>query len=876
MHLYRNSLIIEEMKSKVALFFVFLLFVCVLIIPVNVSAEDKAYNILNINSYHLGWGWSDRITNAIRSEVATRLPGSEVYVEYLNTRTIPLNETRIADLQSYMKQKYASKHFDAIIVSDDDAYQYILKSRDLLFPGTPVVFCGVNNFDDSQLKGISGFTGIVEKASFKDNIDLILKNHPQAKTIYIINEEWTSTGKAFRSQLDAILPEYKNKAEFKILNNLTVDELTDQVSKIPSTDAILLVNFAKDKNGKVLTYEEDADLVRRYRSAPVYGVLDSTLGNGVIGGKMNSGTQHGNTATDMAIRILKGEKPENIPVMKESPNVYMFDNVEMRRFNIEPGMLPAGSTIENRPFNFLEAYWLYIVVTIVIFVIFIIFILYLMRNIKKIKKSEMEVKESSEKISGLINKTETLIQKSPIAIVTYNPELKTVAVNDVWIQISGYKREELLTMSLKDYMIETRDGGSAEDAIQTSTIQRGKVSIKTPLGVRHLDFYYIPITDGNNIVIELVGMYDDFTDQKNLALSLEKSIAELSTNLSAVAHSDLTSSAPIFEGDPLVSIKRDLNTSLESLRNALTSINAKMELLDASSGHVAEGALNLTGLAAHVANISDETSKTVYRQVDQLGKVTEDITHLSASIEEIAGSSREICDVSAGVAKAGEEAVSLGQDASSKMKSVEVISRQAVEEMKAFNQDILEISSILKIITDISEQTNLLALNAAIEAARAGESGRGFAVVADEVKTLAGRSQEAAGNIDQLITKITRNSVTTSTAMQNAYNEILIGIESVNQTLASLNVIVSDVNGVISSISDITRTTENQADVTNQINTEIQLIDDAMNPIKKAIADLSDLAKETDQATGKVADEASLMKTMVEETQKLIHVFKTG
>ncbi|WP_181391575.1 ABC transporter substrate binding protein [Methanospirillum lacunae] len=864
------------MKSKVALFFVFLLFVCVLIIPVNVSAEDKAYNILNINSYHLGWGWSDRITNAIRSEVATRLPGSEVYVEYLNTRTIPLNETRIADLQSYMKQKYASKHFDAIIVSDDDAYQYILKSRDLLFPGTPVVFCGVNNFDDSQLKGISGFTGIVEKASFKDNIDLILKNHPQAKTIYIINEEWTSTGKAFRSQLDAILPEYKNKAEFKILNNLTVDELTDQVSKIPSTDAILLVNFAKDKNGKVLTYEEDADLVRRYRSAPVYGVLDSTLGNGVIGGKMNSGTQHGNTATDMAIRILKGEKPENIPVMKESPNVYMFDNVEMRRFNIEPGMLPAGSTIENRPFNFLEAYWLYIVVTIVIFVIFIIFILYLMRNIKKIKKSEMEVKESSEKISGLINKTETLIQKSPIAIVTYNPELKTVAVNDVWIQISGYKREELLTMSLKDYMIETRDGGSAEDAIQTSTIQRGKVSIKTPLGVRHLDFYYIPITDGNNIVIELVGMYDDFTDQKNLALSLEKSIAELSTNLSAVAHSDLTSSAPIFEGDPLVSIKRDLNTSLESLRNALTSINAKMELLDASSGHVAEGALNLTGLAAHVANISDETSKTVYRQVDQLGKVTEDITHLSASIEEIAGSSREICDVSAGVAKAGEEAVSLGQDASSKMKSVEVISRQAVEEMKAFNQDILEISSILKIITDISEQTNLLALNAAIEAARAGESGRGFAVVADEVKTLAGRSQEAAGNIDQLITKITRNSVTTSTAMQNAYNEILIGIESVNQTLASLNVIVSDVNGVISSISDITRTTENQADVTNQINTEIQLIDDAMNPIKKAIADLSDLAKETDQATGKVADEASLMKTMVEETQKLIHVFKTG
>jgi hypothetical protein len=46
----------------------------------------------------------------------------------------------------------------------------------------------------------------------------------------------------------------------------------------------------------------------------------------------------------MAVRVLNGEKPKDIPIVK-SPNIYMFDWRAMQRWRLRERDLPPGSIV---------------------------------------------------------------------------------------------------------------------------------------------------------------------------------------------------------------------------------------------------------------------------------------------------------------------------------------------------------------------------------------------------------------------------------------------------------------------------------------------------------------------------------------------------
>ncbi|MDI6864567.1 MAG: hypothetical protein QMC88_02785, partial [Thermodesulfovibrio yellowstonii] len=123
---------------------IFLLFFCV---SEHAQAQEKK-KILILNSYHQGLSWTDNIVKGIKESLKAMENSIDYYIEYMDTKRF-YGDKYFEKIFNLMKQKYSGIKFDLIIVSDNDALLFTMKHYQRLFYEIPVIFCGINNFNDS-------------------------------------------------------------------------------------------------------------------------------------------------------------------------------------------------------------------------------------------------------------------------------------------------------------------------------------------------------------------------------------------------------------------------------------------------------------------------------------------------------------------------------------------------------------------------------------------------------------------------------------------------------------------------------------------------------------------------------------------------------
>ena len=160
----------------------------------------------------------------------------------------------------------------------------------------------------------------------------------------------------------------------------------------------------------------------------------------------------------------------------------------------------------------------------------------------------------------------------------------------------------------------------------------------------------------------------------------------------------------------------------------------------------------------HIAGVTRAVSDISFKidgktaQISGMAQTSTEKTIFAQRV--IQGSSDKMQGISDSVARLlqvvqGLSDVVNNQAASLKQRITQVIS--SADYSERINGAMRNISSVVKIIDDITERIDLLALNAAIEAARAGDAGKGFMVVANEIKTLSAQAGSSADTISKHI-----------------------------------------------------------------------------------------------------------------------------
>lgn len=412
--------------------------------------------ILYINSYHPGYTWSDDIQNGITKILHDSLNNNyDLRIEYMDAKhKAVLTKDFKKDFYTFLEQKYQDTHFDLIMVSDIDAYNFINEYHNSLFTNIPMLFCGVE-FPDSSNQANS--TGIYSSSDYKANIDLILKLRPQTKKIGLICDN-SLTGKANREYMQNIIKEYASRVQIEFLvpeSGCSKPQLINRVKSASPNEAIFFLNFYNTSDGQIMDYKDLLPELENVCKCPIFSHMLIYMNYGIIGGFLSDGQETGMQLAQIALKILKGTDINNIPIQLEK-NKYVFDYKLLQKYNINLAELPYNSTIINQPPSFYEKIKHIIYTVAIVLCLSGIIIAILMILLKKQKLLRKSANENLEAFKMILN-------ASPASIVLQSQkDMKFILVNSAFERMTDFTNEEVLGKTSIELGI-ARDGTSYYD-----------------------------------------------------------------------------------------------------------------------------------------------------------------------------------------------------------------------------------------------------------------------------------------------------------------------------------------------------------------------------------------------------------------------------
>jgi signal transduction histidine kinase/CheY-like chemotaxis protein/ABC-type uncharacterized transport system substrate-binding protein len=308
------------------------------------SQENQS--VLIIHSYHNGFSWTDGVESGIR-KILSNHENIEIYSEFLDSKRKPLDIV-VPPFIELLKQKYEEHQPNVIIVSDNNAFNFLKKQHQALFPNVPIVFCGINNYHPKMCDEFkSHITGVVEDVDPVGTIKLIRQLQPHLRRIVMITGA-TTTAHAVKSETQKKLQNVDmSHLEIEWWDNLSRDELIHRLQQLSYEDAVLLILFNRDKKGRYFSYEESAEMISSQTNSPVYGMWDFYMGHGVVGGYMASSTNQGIMAGKLCLKVLKSNKLPD--VTSSSPNTIILDYSVMQMHSIDISLAPPEAIINAVP-----------------------------------------------------------------------------------------------------------------------------------------------------------------------------------------------------------------------------------------------------------------------------------------------------------------------------------------------------------------------------------------------------------------------------------------------------------------------------------------------------------------------------------------------
>jgi PAS domain S-box-containing protein len=295
------------------------------------------------------------IRSTLEGELGPRL---DFYAEFVDTSRWSEGETQVA-VHDFLRRRYAQRKLSAIIAVARPAINFMRIYGDELFPGVPIVAYG----DSGALRDWEPgrpIAGVLAEVDLSRTVELILRLQPGTREILVISgtsdsDRWRQS--ETRRQLDRL----EKRVKLTYMDAGSMQDFVRTVARVPDGTVILFLSMSQDSAGNKLLNDEVLARITKEARVPVYNQTATHVGLGIVGGVVFDPEILGRETAQLTLRVLRGERLQDLPVQESKSTVPMVDWRQVRRWGLDEKRLPVGTVVRFREVSVWESYKWYII-----------------------------------------------------------------------------------------------------------------------------------------------------------------------------------------------------------------------------------------------------------------------------------------------------------------------------------------------------------------------------------------------------------------------------------------------------------------------------------------------------------------------------------
>jgi PAS domain S-box-containing protein len=513
-----------------------------------------------LHAFNYSFPATSVIAEAARKRLVEHSKSIEIDAEFLDLAR-NTDEAHSLRMAKYIHDKYEKYPPDLVITLGSSALPFVVKHRDML-PGVPVIFASISPQTYAALRPPPEMTGIITGFDLAKTLTLAERLQPKARHLVVIAGSG-ETDRRWQPIARKTVEDLGGKFETTFLFDLPYSELVARLSKVPNDAIVILLTVFADSEGNTFVPAQVAGDLAALSPAPVYGPYDSFIGNGAVGGFVETFESVGAAAAEMAIKIMDGTNPATLPPRTNPAQRYRVDYRAMQRWNLNEKDLPPDTVVLFKKPTIWDEHRGTVLAALSVLGLQTVFLAALLIQRRRRKRAEQLLKDSDERMTFAA-------AAANIGLWHLDGDTEELWVTEHCRELFGLPSDAPLTREAFLAAVHPDDREIAVRSIQSSSkmAQPAASDVRVVLSsgeVRWIRMRARTYQEGNGEPKQRGGIFVDITDQKSAQAETALQRVEIEHLMRVSVLGELSGSIAHEVNQPLTAILSNAQAALHLL-----------------------------------------------------------------------------------------------------------------------------------------------------------------------------------------------------------------------------------------------------------------------------------------------------------------------